>query len=223
MGIDDWMNEPGKVTKTAEIPLLDPAVEYILQLDEITKVDGVTKQFMGKSKTITEIRTVWKVEGQNVKVWQNFNFSWNKKSNLVTFIERLYETVLREDGVYTVGEFFKRDMRIRCHLELQDGSNAESRFYNINQNTLRRYNAGTPAPTPAPTQAPAPAQDYKLDPQLNAPANPDVDRVASFLQAGNFSDRSQAEKCCMEFMGISDPAIFAAAWNKAKGATAGGK
>lgn len=218
MGIDDWMNEPGKVTKTAEVPLLDPAIEYVLQLEEITKQDGVNKQFMGKSKVITEIRTVWRVEGQNVKVWQNFNYSWNKKSNLVTFIERLYETVLKDEGIYTIGEFFKRDMRIRCHLELQDGSNTESRFYNINQNTLRRYNA----PAPAPTSTPAPTQDYALDPQLTPKKAPDVESVASFLAAGGFSNREQAETCCKEFMGVKDPAVFAAAWNKAKG-VAGGK
>jgi hypothetical protein len=84
---DDWLNERGRVTKRGEVPLLDPAQEYILSLEEMDMKRGVKKVFKGKEKTIDEFRTVWKVEGKDVKVWQSFNRSWNKKSTLVLFIE----------------------------------------------------------------------------------------------------------------------------------------
>lgn len=206
MTTDDFLNERGKVTKQGEVPLLDPAVEYILQLEEMTLEKNKVKEFKGKSKTIDEFRTVWKVEGQNVKVWQSFNRSWNKKSTLVAFVERLYSTVLQEDEEHTLGEFFVKGMRIRCHLELQKGADAEARFYNIALNTLRKYNAepATLATSAAPATAATPTQE----------SNPEVGRILEILQKGKFEDKDQALSIMKEYMEVKDVTAFAVAWHR---------
>jgi len=193
---DDWLNEKGKVTKSGEVPLLDPAQEYVLSLEEMSLARGVKKAFKGKEKVIDEFKTIWKVEGKEVKVWQSFNKSWNKKSTLVGFIERLYGIVLKEEEEYSLGEFFSEKMRIRCHLELQEGGDAESRFYNISLNTLRRYNSD---PAPAPTGPPATT----------------IDGLVEFIKTGNFASKDAAESCAKQFLGVTDPAMFAAAWSRA--------
>lgn len=202
---EDWLNERGRVTKRGEVPLLDPAQEYVLSLEEMDMKRDVKKVFKGKEKTIDEFRTVWKVEGKDVKVWQSFNRSWNKKSTLVAFVERLYGIVLKEEEEHSLGEFFTPKMRIRCHLELQEGGDAESRFYNIALNTLRKYNAD---PQAAPTPAPAAA---------TGPQPTTIDSLVEFIKTGNFADRNVAQSCAMQFLGVTDPAVFAAAWAKAKG------
>lgn len=201
----DWLNERGRVTKRGEVPLLDPAQEYVLSLEEMDMKRDVKKVFKGKEKTIDEFRTVWKVEGKDVKVWQSFNRSWNKKSTLVAFVERLYGIVLKEEEEHSLGEFFTLKMRIRCHLELQEGGDAESRFYNIALNTLRKYNAD-PQPAPTPTT-----------PASTGPQPITVDGIVDFIKTGNFVSRDAAQSCAMQFLGVTDPAIFAAAWAKAKG------
>lgn len=219
---DDWYTKPGKVEKGPEFPVLDPAKLYTLKMVDITHQPAVTRVFQGESRTADEITTVWEVEGTSAKIWQRFTYSWNVKANMVIFINRM-GNYLPEGQVATLAAYFTLDppARIQCRLIPREKEGKPTGYYSIDINTVRGVDAPAPAPVSTPTQAPA--QEYKLDPQLTGKSNPDVDRVASFLQAGNFSDRSQAEKCCMEFMGISDPAIFAAAWSKAKGATAGGK
>lgn len=199
----DWLNEKGRVTKRGEVPLLDPAQEYVLSLEEMDLARDVKKIFKGKEKIIDEFKTVWKVEGKDVKVWQSFNKSWNKKSTLVAFVERLYGIVLKEDEERSLGEFFTMKMRIRCHLELQEGGDAESRFYNIALNTLRKYNAD---PQPAPST-----------PAATGPQPTTVDGLVEFIKTGNFLSRDAAQSCAMQFLGVTDPAMFAAAWAKAKG------
>lgn len=202
MSETDWLNEKGRVTKRGEVPLLDPAQEYVLSLEEMDLARDVKKVFKGKEKVIDEFKTVWKVEGKDVKVWQSFNKSWNKKSTLVAFVERLYGIVLKEEEEHSLGEFFSMKMRIRCHLELQEGGDAESRFYNIALNTLRRYNSD-----PHPTPAPAPTGSQATT----------VEGLVEFIKTGNFLSRDAAESCAMQFLGVTDPAMFAAAWAKAKG------
>lgn len=206
----DWLNERGRVTKRGEVPLLDPAQEYVLSLEEMDMKRDVKKVFKGKEKTIDEFRTVWKVEGKDVKVWQSFNRSWNKKSTLVAFVERLYGIVLKEEEEHSLGEFFTPKMRIRCHLELQEGGDAESRFYNIALNTLRKYNADPQAaPTPAPASA-APATPPKPAPATD----PEVERIYEFLKVGRFVKREEAQDTVMKVLGIDDGSRFAAAWGK---------
>lgn len=201
MSETDWLNEKGRVTRRGEVPLLDPAQEYVLSLEEMDMKRDVKKVFKGKEKTIDEFRTVWKVEGKDVKVWQSFNRSWNKKSTLVAFVERLYGIVLKEEEEHSLGEFFAMKMRIRCHLELQEGGDAESRFYNIALNTLRKYNS---EPQPA-------------APQASGPAPITLEGVVDFIKTGNFASKDVAQSCAMQFLGVTDPAMFAAAWAKAKG------
>lgn len=201
MSESDWLNEKGRVTKRGEVPLLDPAQEYILSLEEMDLTRDVKKVFKGKEKIIDEFKTVWKVEGKDVKVWQSFNKSWNKKSTLVAFIERLYGIVLKEEEEHSLGEFFTMKMRIRCHLELQEGGDAESRFYNIALNTLRKYNS---EPQPA-------------APSASGPLPITLEGVVDFIKTGNFASKDAAQSCAMQFLGVTDPAMFAAAWAKAKG------
>ena len=201
MSESDWLNEKGRVTKRGEVPLLDPAQEYILSLEEMDLTRDVKKVFKGKEKIIDEFKTVWKVEGKDVKVWQSFNKSWNKKSTLVAFIERLYGIVLKEEEEHSLGEFFTMKMRIRCHLELQEGGDAESRFYNIALNTLRKYNS---EPQPA-------------APSASGPHPITLEGVVDFIKTGNFASKDAAQSCAMQFLGVTDPAMFAAAWAKAKG------
>jgi hypothetical protein len=151
-GIDGWAGKSGKVSAGMEIPVLenyDPAHEYVLEFMDGEFRPQVTKVFQGVSKVIDEFRTVWQVEGTNVKVWNSFTYSWNMKSNLVVFIQRLGFFV-KEGDEHRLGDFFVPHMRIRCRLKAQVNKEGEAQFYNIDINSLRSYNSAPPAAAPAP-------------------------------------------------------------------------
>lgn len=196
--IDDWTKASGTVTKTDEFPKLDPNKEYVLQLVEARLVRDVTREFKGKERVRDEFRTVWKVEDLPVKVWQNFTYSWNLKSNLVLFIERL-EYVLREGETHQLTDFFTMNMRIRCRLDPQDAKDGESSFYNINFNTVRRY-----------AQGPQPAQQ---DGPVAGGAGIDDQAIKEFIQ--NFANRDQAWDLLQRFKPeVADETSFLRLWDE---------
>lgn len=150
-GIDGRASKSGKVSAGMEIQNYNPAQEYVLEFIEGEFRPQVTKMFQGVSKVIDEFRTVWQVEGTNVKVWNNFTYSWNMKSNLVVFIQRLGFFV-KEGDEHRLGDFFVPHMRIRCRLKAQVNKEGEAQFYNIDINSLRSYNSAPPTAVP-PAQA----------------------------------------------------------------------